>query len=92
MAWEYADGTSIIKAHNFSATPMPADATTPRELTMAMITRNDTLTSKSCKAIGSPNTTIRPMIFLSNRMELLLNSNGSVFFRIIRTDIATLKA
>ena len=40
-------GTSMMKAQTFSATPTPADAVTPSVLTIARITRNDTLTRKS---------------------------------------------
>ena len=40
-------GTSIMKAQTFSATPTPADAVTPRELTIARMIRNERLTMKS---------------------------------------------
>ena len=60
---ENDDGTSMIKAQTFSATPTPAEAITPRLFTMELITRNDIFTSPSCKAIGSPTLIIFPTIF-----------------------------
>ena len=53
-----AEEISIIKAHTFSATPTPAEAITPIELTIARIIKKEILTNKSCKAIGAPNVII----------------------------------
>ncbi len=62
MACIKARGISMMKAQTFSATPTPAEAISPRAFTMARITRNDSPTSKSCRAIGVPKRTMRPRI------------------------------
>ena len=41
------EGTSMMKAQTFSATPTPADGISPSEFTMAWIMRNDKPTSRS---------------------------------------------
>ena len=63
IACEKADGTSIINAHTFSATPTPAEAMTSMEFTTVRMTRNEIPTSKSCSAIGVPRRSSRKMIF-----------------------------
>ena len=50
-----AAGISMINPHTFSATPIPADATRPRPLTMASSTRKEMPTRKSCRAMGTPS-------------------------------------
>ena len=52
---------SIMKLQTFSATPTPAEAVTPMELTMANIMRKEMPTRRSCMAIGIP----RPVIFFT---------------------------
>ena len=42
-----AMGTSMMKAHTFSATPIPAEGMTPRELTIACMIRKEMPTRKS---------------------------------------------
>ena len=47
IALENAPAGSIAKLSNFAQIPTAAEATTPRELTIALITRNDRLTMVS---------------------------------------------
>ena len=85
-----ADGTSMMNAQTFSATPTPADSVRPIELTIARMTRKETPTRKSCTAMGVPKISIRRMIRPSHRTIFLRNSNGSVFFDIRIYEITTL--
>ena len=62
--WEKAEGTSITKAHIFSATPTPAEATTPKLFTIELIARKETPTKASCRATGKPKLKIRLIILL----------------------------
>lgn len=43
-----------MKTHTFSATPTPAEAATPKELTMAWMSRKEVPTSSSWRATGVP--------------------------------------
>ena len=88
----YAEDTSIINAQSFSATPTPAEATTPNVLTMAMITRNEIFTSRSWRAIGAPRQTILPIRRPSKRMSFFDKANGNSRFRMIKIDNNTLIA
>ena len=65
-----ADGTSMMKAHTRSAHPTPAEAMRPRELTMAMMTRKEIPTRKSCRAMGKPRRVIRRITGMSGRTSL----------------------
>ena len=62
-----AEGTSMMKAHTRSAHPTPAEAMSPRELTMAMMTRKEIPTRKSCSAMGKPSRVIRRITGRSGR-------------------------
>ena len=64
-----AEGTSMMKPHSFSATPTPAEAMTPRPLTMAAMARKETLTSTSWRATGAPRRRMRPVHWGSKRMS-----------------------
>ena len=92
MACEKAEGTSMMKAHTFSATPTPAEGTTPRALTMACMTRKDMLTSRSDSAMGSPRRRTCATRGLSKRMCCLSSRKGSCFFRTSISEMATLTA
>ena len=85
-----ADGISMIKAQTFSATPTPADAITPRQLTIARITRKEIPTRKSCNATGAPINTIFLRISFSLLKHVLSSLKGSSFFLISHNDIKTL--
>ena len=85
-----AEEISMMKAHTFSATPTPADAVTPMELTIARMIRNEMLTRRSCKAIGAPSPTILRSSGDSMRMLFLCISNGNSFLRITANDTITL--
>ncbi len=54
MACMKANGSSMMKAHTFSATPTPAEAMSPSRFTMAKMMRKDSPTSRSCRAMGAP--------------------------------------
>ena len=47
-------GTNARKTKSFSAMPTLAEATTPRELRIDVMIKKDTVTWKSCAAIGRP--------------------------------------
>ncbi len=49
-----AEELSMIKAHTFSATPTPAEATTPMELTTERTTIKEIFTRKLYSATGVP--------------------------------------
>ena len=80
----------MIKAQTFSATPTPADAVTPMALTMANIIRNDTLTSRSCRAMGAPSPAMRRRVLPWRRMSVRCISKGSSFLRMAASDTTTL--
>ena len=67
----------MMNAQSFSATPTPAEAMTPSELTMAKITRKEMLTSSSCSAMGAPSRSIRRILVRSKRTSLRANGKGS---------------
>jgi hypothetical protein len=77
MDWPNADGTSMMKPHTFSATPTPALAIRPSELTIARMIRKLMPTRKSASAIGAPKPTMRRITFPSKRKSLLRRRNGS---------------
>ena len=82
----------MMKAQSFSATPTPAEAITPMELTMARITRKEMLTSRSWRAMGVPRARILPTSRLSNRRFLFPMVKGRVLLRITARDKRTLAA
>ena len=49
-----ADGSSIMKAQSFSATPRPEDSVRPMSLIIEVRTRNDMFTRALCSAMGAP--------------------------------------
>ena len=63
MFWAVMDATApenavagnMANISNFPAMPMAADATTPKELTMAAMKRNDNETVVSCSDTGRPS-------------------------------------
>ena len=71
---------------------MPADCSNPSELTIARITRNDTPTSTSCSAIGTPRRRIPAVSGRSKRSCSLRKVNGSLRRAITSSDRTTLMA
>ena len=87
-----ADGTSMMNAQTFSATPTAADAVTPSVFTMARITRNEMLTKKSCRAIGAPKRTIFDAMDCCRRILPGPNVKGRGRFRMRKNETMTLIA
>ena len=77
MDWAKAEGISITKAQSFSATPTPAEGMVPMPLAMAMMTKNEMLTSKSWAATGTPMASTRRKIAPSQRMSRRVMVKGS---------------
>ena len=90
--WLMAKAISMIKAQTFSATPTPAETSSPRLLAIARRTRKDTFTSRSERARGRPNRMTEPQSDLSHRMSRTRNRKGSFCFRIRKKDQITLTA
>lgn len=82
----------MTNAQTFSAMPMPADCKSPRELTIARMTRNDTPTSTSCSAIGMPRRRIPAVSGRSKRSCSLRNVKGSLRRMMTNRDKITLTA
>ena len=59
IALEKALAGSIAKLSNLEQMPTAAEATTPSELTMALMMRKEKLTIVSCSETGSPNLSSR---------------------------------
>ena len=89
---ENAEGASMMKAQSFSATPTPAEAISPSELTMASMTRKDTLTSRSCSAMGAPSRSMRRRMGGWKRTFFLEKGKGRPRRRIASRQSATLTA
>ena len=53
-------GTMDKKTYSFSEMPTPAEATSPRELTMLVMMRKEMVVKKSCRAMGVPSRRMRP--------------------------------
>ena len=91
-----ADGTSMMKAQTFSATPTPAEGTTPRALTMAWMIRNEIPTRRSWVAMGRPRRVMRAMISPRKRIWSLRRVKGRsprfIFLPSMRREIRTLTA
>ena len=82
----------MINPHSFSATPTPAEAMTPKLLTIAAIARKEMLTSTSWSATGAPKRRIRPVCLGWKRISRRENENGRPFILVNSKHNTTLTA
>ena len=90
MACIKAEGISIINPHTFSATPIPAEATSPSPFTMASSTRKEIPTRKSCRAMGTPREVTFRIMPPSKRRSERSRWKGRPLLRRISRETATL--